>query len=136
MNHEAKESHLGGTALVELDGALVLLPLVGLLVPAKVDEAISEVALELGLPSCLDAVGVLLGAVGGLHEGDGGDELGPDHAGDGGEGGKAGGNVLGTGETNASVGGQISNNTEHGNTAVLYLWRLVRMRRTCDCEEQ
>ena len=39
MDHEAEESHLRGTALVELDGALLLLPLVGLLVPAEVDEA-------------------------------------------------------------------------------------------------
>ena len=39
MNHQAEESHLRGTALVELDRALLLLPLVGLLVPAEVDEA-------------------------------------------------------------------------------------------------
>ena len=82
---------------------------------------ISEVTLEIGLPTGLDAVGVLLGAVGGLHEGDGGNELGPNHAGDGGEGGEASGDVLGAGEADAGVGGEVTDDTEHGNAAVLSL---------------
>ena len=87
---------------------------------------ISEVTLEIGRPSGLDAVGVLLGAVGGLHEGDGGNELGPNHAGDGGEGGEASGDVLGAGEAHTGVGGEVTDDTEHGNAAVLLF---VEVRR-------
>ena len=119
VNHETKDAHLSGTALVELNGALLSLPVIGLLVPAEVNEAIAEVALELRLPSVLDSLGVLLGAVGGLHESDGGDELGPDHTGDGGKGIEATGDVLGTGEANTGGGGQVTNDGKHGNTAVL-----------------
>ncbi len=48
MNHKSENSHHGSTALVELDGPLLLLPLCGLLVPAEV-ESITEVSLELCL---------------------------------------------------------------------------------------
>ena len=34
---------LGGTAVVQLDGALLLLPLVALAVPSKVEGAVSEI---------------------------------------------------------------------------------------------
>ena len=47
VHNEAEDAHLRGPALVELDGALLVLPLVGLLVPAKV-EAVAPVAAELG----------------------------------------------------------------------------------------
>ena len=47
VHDEAEDAHLRGPALVELDGALLVLPLVGLLVPAKV-EAVAPVAAELG----------------------------------------------------------------------------------------
>ena len=39
VDHDSGDAHLGSTAVVQLDGALVLLPLVGLLVPAEIDEA-------------------------------------------------------------------------------------------------
>ena len=47
MNHEAEDAHHGGSAIVELDGTLLELPCVRLLVPAKVEGAVAEVAGEL-----------------------------------------------------------------------------------------
>ena len=48
MNHQAKDTHHGGTALVKLDSPLLFLPLWRLLVPAEV-ETITEVSRELCL---------------------------------------------------------------------------------------
>ena len=43
MGHDAGDAHLGGTAVVQLDGALVLLPLIGLLVPVEVRTEMNKV---------------------------------------------------------------------------------------------
>mmetsp|Transcript_23052 Transcript_23052/g.51179 ORF Transcript_23052/g.51179 Transcript_23052/m.51179 type:complete len:208 (-) Transcript_23052:85-708(-) len=121
VDHKAKDAHLSCSAVVELDGALLVLPVVGLLVPTEVEGAVAEVALELRLPVGGDSGSLALVAVGGLHEGPGGDHLSPDHAGNGRNGIKTGGNVLGTRETNTGSGGEVSNDGKHGNTAVLEL---------------
>ena len=49
VDHEAKDAHHGGTAVVELDGALGELGLLIEGVPAEVEGAIAEIAGELGL---------------------------------------------------------------------------------------
>ena len=51
MDHEAKDAHHGGTAVVELNGALGKLGLLIEGIPAKVEGAVAEVAGELGLAS-------------------------------------------------------------------------------------
>jgi hypothetical protein len=48
VDHEAKKTHLGGTALVELDGTLLELGLFIKGVPAKVDGTVAEVTREFG----------------------------------------------------------------------------------------
>ena len=53
VDHDAGDAHLGSTAVVQLDGALVLLPFVGLLVPAEV-EAVAVVAGEFAFASGID----------------------------------------------------------------------------------
>ena len=94
VNDEAEDAHLGGPALVELDGALLGLPLVGLLVPAKV-EAVAPVAAELGGA----------GAVGVANFQDGAGSEDPKVVGEGHvpKGLEAGGAALGAGEAVASV---------------------------------
>ena len=47
MYHQSKNSHLGGTAVVELDGALLKLGLLVEGVPAEIDETVAEVSNEL-----------------------------------------------------------------------------------------
>ena len=94
VDDEAEDAHLRGPALVELDGALLGLPLVGLLVPAKV-EAVAPVAAELGGA----------GAVGVADFQDGAGAKDPKVVGEGHvpKGLEAGGAALGAGEAVASV---------------------------------
>ena len=49
MDHEAKDAHHGGTAVVELDGTLGKLGLLIEGIPAEVEGAVAEIAGELGL---------------------------------------------------------------------------------------
>jgi hypothetical protein len=51
VDHEAKDAHHGGTAVVELNGALGKLGLLVEGVPAKVEGTVAEVTGELGLAS-------------------------------------------------------------------------------------
>ena len=46
MNHKSKDSHLGGTALVELDGTLLQLLLIVEGVPSEVNVVVTEVTDE------------------------------------------------------------------------------------------
>ena len=128
VDHEAKDAHLSGTAVVQLDAALLALPLVALLVPAKVEEglllavevdlgSVAEITRELGL------VPVNLGgiAVDHLHGRPGEEHLDPNVEGEGTPCVEAGGDVLGTGEANAGGGGEVSNDGKHGNAAVLQI---------------
>ena len=126
VDHEAQDSHLGGTSIVELDAALGALPLLGLLVPAKVEEGLL-LAIEVDLGSIAEVsrelrlVTVNLGgvAVDHLHGRPGEAHLDPNVEREGAPGGETGGDVLCTGEADAGVRGQVSNNGEHGNATVL-----------------
>ena len=112
MNHEGEDTHLGGAAVVELDGELSV---DGLLVPAG--------SLEL---SGLDVV--LAGGVAELDEANEGDDLGSTGGRDGVEGGEAGlhggeGKAVGdvTREADASGGDEVAENGKHSDAAVLGL---------------
>ena len=113
MDHEAKDAHLGGPSVVELDGALPHLGLGGKLVPSEIKGAVAEVTLEL---SGALAKAVLVGAprsnelilVGSLHHGGGGGELRPDHSRDSVEGSEARRDVLGSRESNTGVSDEVS----------------------------
>ena len=112
VDHEGKDTHLGSTAVVQLDGELLV---DGLLVPAG--------SLEL---SSLDVI--LSGGISELDETDEGDDLGNTSGGDGLKGGKA---VLDGGERNAvgdltrksdtSGGHNVSEDGKLGDAAVLGL---------------
>ena len=112
MNHEGEDTHLGGAAVVKLDGELSV---DGLLVPAG--------SLEL---SSLDVV--LAGGVAELDQADEGDDLSSAGGRDGVEGGEAGlhggeGKAVGdvTREADASGGDEVAEDGKHGNAAVLGL---------------
>lgn len=105
VDHDSQDSHLGGTSIVELDGALLLLPFVGLLVPAKVKGTVAEISHELGLEAVVASGS---GRVGGLHEEEGEAHLSNDLSRESIEGGESGGNVLGAGEANSGVGDEVS----------------------------
>ncbi len=129
VDHQAQDTHLGGTSIVELDAALGALPLLGLLIPAKVEEGlllaievdlgtIAEVSRELRL------VTVNLGGVtvDHLHGRPGEEHLDPNVEREGAPGGETCGDVLCTGEADAGVRGQVSNNGEHSNATVLTIF--------------
>lgn len=99
VNHQSQNAHLSRSALVELDGTLLGLPLVALLVPAKV-KAIAPIAGKLGIA----------GAVGHANLEDGTGSKDPKvvieaHVPQGRE---AGGAALGAGEAVAGVCGEVS----------------------------
>ena len=110
VDHETKDAHLGGTAIVELDAALGSLPLLALLVPAKVEEglllavevdlgSVAEIAGELGLVS-VNLGGV---AVDHLHGRPGEEHLDPNLERERRPGVESGGNVLGSRESNTGL---------------------------------
>ena len=53
VDHETKDSHHGGTPVLDLNSSLVLLPFIGLLIPSEIQKAISEVAREFGTSSVI-----------------------------------------------------------------------------------
>ena len=70
VHHKAKDSHLGGTSIVQFNGSLLGLPFIGLSVPSKVQESVTEVTREGGSsPGRRNSGGVLLVLVGGLLNG-------------------------------------------------------------------
>eukprot|EP00525_Craspedostauros_australis_P008678 CAMPEP_0198108092 /NCGR_PEP_ID=MMETSP1442-20131203/180_1 /TAXON_ID= /ORGANISM="Craspedostauros australis, Strain CCMP3328" /LENGTH=218 /DNA_ID=CAMNT_0043763293 /DNA_START=144 /DNA_END=800 /DNA_ORIENTATION=- len=121
VDHKGEDSHHGGTALVELDGALLVL---GLLVeggPAVVDESVTEVTHELSSGDVLHDED--------LEESDEGEELEEAGSWDGAEGAESGwdirelGSVQGDGswETDSGLLDEVSDDGEHGDTSVLDL---------------
>mmetsp|Transcript_23530 Transcript_23530/g.41301 ORF Transcript_23530/g.41301 Transcript_23530/m.41301 type:complete len:205 (-) Transcript_23530:3-617(-) len=126
MDHKSKNSHLCGTSLVQFNSTLVHFLGIRKIVPSKVKGTITEVSLEL---SWTVAKGVLVSSpgrgvlilVGGLHHCPCGDQLSPDHARDVVQRSESGRNVLGAGETNSSVGDEVSRNSKHGHATVLEL---------------
>jgi hypothetical protein len=105
VDHQAEDAHLGGTAVVELDGHLLV---DGGLVPL----ALLQVDL-------LDLR--LAGLVAHLQEGDGHDELGKHVGGDGGEAVQADLAVLQAREAEAGGCDNVAQHRHHGDTAVLHL---------------
>ena len=103
VGHESQDAHLCSTAVVDLDGSLLLLGGLVKLVPAKVEGAIAEITGELGRASEVAAI-AREASIGHLHHSPSSNHLGPNHARDSGKGGKSSGNVLGTRESNASLG--------------------------------
>jgi len=124
VDHKSQNSHLSSTALVQFNSTLPHLLVITVLVPSEVNESITEVTLELsGRLSKSILVGSprssVLVLVGSLHHGPCGDHLSPNHTGEVVKSSEARGDVLSTGETNSGVGNEVSNNSKHGNTAVL-----------------
>jgi len=103
VNHKPKDAHLCSTAVVDLDGSLLLLGGLVKLVPAKVEGAIAEITGELGRASEVAAI-AREASIGHLHHSPSSNHLGPNHARDSGKGGKSSRNVLGTRESNAGLG--------------------------------
>ena len=129
MNGEkqlTKNTHLSSTSIVQLDGTLVHLPFIALFVPSKVKGTITEVSLELsralseGVHVQAPRSGILV-LVGGLHHTPSGNQLSPEHAWEVVQGGETGRYLLGAREANSGIGDEVSDNGEHGDTAVLEL---------------
>ena len=122
VDHESKKTHLGGTALVELNGTLLQLGLLIEGVPAEVKGAIAEVTRELGFSGNV------------LHdtkfkEANEGEDLQSTGNGDGSRRGPArsevrelGSSVINvTREVDTGLVDQVSDNTKHANAAMLDL---------------
>jgi hypothetical protein len=56
VGHDTKDSHHGGSSVLNFNSSLVFLPVVGLLIPSKIQKIISEVTREFG-GSCVISVG-------------------------------------------------------------------------------
>ena len=120
VDHEAKKTHHGGTALVELDGTLLKLGFFIKSVPAEVKGTVAEVTGEFGFSSNV------------LHDGQFQEtNEGKNLEGTGNRDGEGSiparsevrelGSVVGdfTGEVDTGLVDQVSNNTKHADTSVL-----------------
>ena len=122
VDHKGKDTHLGGTSVVELDGTLLKLGLFIEGVPAEVDGIITEVTNEF-------AVAGQVTHDRGLEDSNKEEELDKSTSGDGREGGKSVGDVSegGTREvdvsrkTDTGLSNEVSDNSKHGDTSVLEL---------------
>jgi hypothetical protein len=122
VNHKGKDSHLGGTALVELDGTLGELGLLIERVPSVVDGSVTEVSGEFGF------TGDVLHDRG-FEDSNKEEELNKSTSRDLLEGGETvrdgrkglSGVVNGSRKTDASFLDKVSNNGEHRDTSVLDL---------------
>ena len=117
VDHQGEDTHLCGTSLVKLDGALAALPFIGLLVPTEVDVVVTEVTQELRLSGFWpDITGV---SVEGFHDTPSEEHLDEDLEGKGIPCGETAWDVLGTWESYSGVGDQVTDNSQHSNTSVL-----------------
>mmetsp|Transcript_1300 Transcript_1300/g.2704 ORF Transcript_1300/g.2704 Transcript_1300/m.2704 type:complete len:217 (-) Transcript_1300:7-657(-) len=120
VDHQTQDTHLGSTSIVQFNSTLLHLPFISLLVPSEINESVAEVTNEFtSSPARVDSHGVLLVAVGSFHGGPGGNHLGPDHARGGRQGGKTSWDFFSTRESDSGIGGQVTNNSKHGNASVL-----------------
>ena len=120
VDHEAEETHLGGTSLVEFDGTLLELSFSIESVPAKVNGAVTEVTDEFGFSGQVthDRGFQDSNEEKELDKATGGDFLeGGETVGDFGEG--LAGVVDGSGKTDTGFLDKVSNNTKHADTSVL-----------------
>mmetsp|Transcript_3045 Transcript_3045/g.8595 ORF Transcript_3045/g.8595 Transcript_3045/m.8595 type:complete len:218 (-) Transcript_3045:42-695(-) len=121
VDHEGEDSHHGGTALVELDGALLELGLLVEGVPAEVEGVVAEVTDEFSSGDVLHD--------GELEEANEGDQLSDSGTLDGVEGGEAvwhigegeAGVVDVSWEADSGLLDQVSDDGEHGDASVLDL---------------
>mmetsp|Transcript_21844 Transcript_21844/g.46098 ORF Transcript_21844/g.46098 Transcript_21844/m.46098 type:complete len:220 (+) Transcript_21844:66-725(+) len=116
VDDQSQDSHHGGSSVVELDVSLLCLPCVRLLVPSKVEGTVAVVTREFSLSGdvTVDVFGQdkeekhlsndVLAVVGGPESGEGGQTVW---------------DVLGTGETDSSSGGEVTNGCEHCHASVL-----------------
>ena len=122
MGDQTPDTHHCGASVVELNSALLQFLLVAELVPSKVKGAASVITDELGGDTG-DLAGISVADL--SHNKEGGHLVEHHHAigglEKGREGGKAIGDVLGTGEANTGGGGQVSDDGKHGDAAVLQL---------------
>mmetsp|Transcript_29345 Transcript_29345/g.43683 ORF Transcript_29345/g.43683 Transcript_29345/m.43683 type:complete len:201 (+) Transcript_29345:80-682(+) len=120
MNHHSSNPHHGCTAIVQFNSTLLLFPCVRLLIPSKIDEAISEVTSEfLSSSEVLSIEGKA--TIGHFHYKLSSNHLGPNHTSNFVEGSETTWYVLCTREADTSIGDKVSNNCKHGNTSVLQL---------------
>jgi hypothetical protein len=122
VDHKGKDSHLGGTALVELDGALLELGLFIEGVPAEVDGSVTEVTREFGFAGHVKHDGRFEDSnkEKKLDKSTSGDLLeGGETVGDGRKG--LSGEIDGSRKTDAGFLDEVSNNGEHRDASVLDL---------------
>ena len=121
VNHQGKDTHLGGTSVVKFDSTLLKLGGIIKSVPAKVDGAVTEVTNEFSASDVLHDRN--------FEKTNEGNDLGKSSSRDGlegsksvGDGGKAGAGVVNVSwKTDATFGSKVTGNGKHGNTAVLQL---------------
>jgi hypothetical protein len=121
VDHQSEDTHLGGTAVVQLNGPLFQLFLIGKGIPSKVNEVVAEVTGEFSS----DAVS----HDGNLQESNESKDLCDTGGRDGREGIKSAGNVCEgssivgdqSRKTDTGLGGEVSSDGKHANTTVLDL---------------
>jgi hypothetical protein len=121
VDHKGKDTHLGGTALVEFDQTLLHLGLLIEGVPAEVDAVVTEVTNEFSSGDVLHDSK--------LKEADEGDDLTNTGTRDGSEGSESVGDGLESGsrdvkvsrKTDSGLLDKVSSDGKHGNTSVLEL---------------
>jgi hypothetical protein len=113
VDHNTKDTHLGSTSVVELDGALVDLGLRIEFVPSEIDSSVTEVTREFVLTSGIAH-----------HDLQAGDREGKPKPRRGRhflKGGKARGDVFISRDSETGLGGEVTDDGKHGNTSVLEL---------------
>jgi hypothetical protein len=121
VDHKGKDSHHGGTALVELNGTLLHLGLLIKGVPSVVNGVVTEVTDEFSSGDVLHD-GKLKGANESNNLGDSGSRDGVEGGETIGDIGKGKARVVNvSGETDSSLGDEVSNDGEHTDAAVLDL---------------
>jgi hypothetical protein len=123
VNHEAKDTHHGGTSVVELNSTLLKLGLLIKVIPAKVDVSIAEVTGEFSVSGNFTHEGAFQDTNKGndLDNASGGDGVGAKDGGNTvGEGVKAVSGVVDvSGQVNTGTGGDLAKEGKHTDTAVL-----------------
>jgi hypothetical protein len=119
VDHEGQDTHLGGTALVELNGTLVHLGLRIERVPAEVNGSVTEVTDEVSSSNVLHDT-KLQGTDECNNLGNSSTRNGSEGAESVGDGRKGGSGVVDVSrKTDTSLGDEVSNNGKHGDTSVL-----------------
>jgi hypothetical protein len=121
VDHKGQDTHLGGTALVELDGTLGELGLLVEGVPSEIEGIVTEVTDEFSSDDVLHD--------GKLKEANQGNDLGNSSTRDGVEGGETirdvsegkSGVVNVSGKTDSGLGDKVSDNSKHTDASVLDL---------------